>query len=293
MSYSVQARAVPFRQSMPSSRILWGAFLVAFVTVLLCAGSTRAAERDKVTAFLQVTGFDVAIDSIALSASTAPLMLGLEEDAFGLEWTLLSKKVFDRDLMQTRATDILEATLSDEVLAHGASFYASELGQRLVTVENESHLADDDEKTAEGDRLLKNWGEEGAQREALFNRMHVAIDPQDIGSQAVAEIQVRFILAASYAGVVELRADEDGLRSMLRESAEEFAQEREQSALRNAAFTYQTFSLEELTAYTEALEDPMMMQLYELMNAVHFEVMSNRFEALASAMGQIQPQQEL
>jgi hypothetical protein len=80
---------------------------------------------------------------------------------------------------------------------------------------------------------------------------------------------------------------------MLTENAEEFAQDREVAGLRNAAYTYRDFTLAELTEYTEALEDPTMMRLYELMNAVHFEVMSNRFEALAIAMGQVQPQQDL
>lgn len=289
----MRAQAAPIYTLNPLKHWLTGLWMAVLVLLLIGASIAKAADRDKVTAFLQVTGFDVAIDSIALSASSAPLMLGLEEEAFGLEWTLLANKVFDTDLMQERATDILEATLSDEVLAHGAAFYASDLGQRLVEVENASHLADDDEKVSEGERLLSEWGDEGTEREDLFTRMNHAIDPQDIGMQAVAEIQVRFILAATYAGVVELRTDEDGLRATLLENAEEFAEERERNSMRNAAYTYQSFSLEELTAYTEALEDPMMMQLYELMNAVHFEVMSNRFEALALAMGQIQPQQEL
>ncbi|TCL09463.1 uncharacterized protein DUF2059 [Shimia isoporae] len=293
MSSFTRADMAPFHRQSPIFQLLRGLSFAVIALVLLSAVQTRAADRDKVAAFLQVTGFDVAIDSIALSAGSAPLMLGLEEDAFGLEWKLLAEKVFDIELMQERATDILEATLSDEVLAHGAAFYASDLGQRLVEVENASHLADDEEKAAEGERLLEVGGEEAEERIALFKRMNHAIDPKDIGMQAVTEIQVRFILAATYAGVVELRTDEDGLRATLRENAEEFAEEREMNSLRNAAYTYQSFSLDELTAYTEALEDPMMMQLYELMNAVHFEVMSNRFEALAIAMGQIQPQQEL
>ncbi|MEP1933503.1 MAG: hypothetical protein ABJJ37_19695, partial [Roseibium sp.] len=115
----------------------------------------------------------------------------------------------------------------------------------------------------------------------------------DIGTQAMTEIQVRFILAASYAGVISLRVDEDGLRAALAESADEVAREVEISALQNSAYTYHDFTLEELTEYTEALENPDMMIVYELMNAVHFEVMSNRFEALAKRLGDLQPEQEL
>ncbi|MGR3711897.1 MAG: DUF2059 domain-containing protein [Shimia sp.] len=268
-------------------------FIATIAAIVLALGPARAADRDNVTAFLQVTGFDVAIDSISLSASSAPLMLGLEEDVFGLEWTLMSEQIFDRDLMHARAIDILEATLDDDVLAHAAAFYASELGQRLVEVENASHLADEDEKAAKGEMILEELQDDADARIALFERMDTAIDPQGFGMKAVTEIQVRFILSAAYAGVIELRVDEQGLRAMLTENAEEFAQDREVAGLRNAAYTYRDFTLAELTEYTEALEDPTMMRLYELMNAVHFEVMSNRFEALAIAMGQVQPQQDL
>ena len=267
------------------------ALLLGYAFVL--ATPARTADRDNVAAFLHVTGFDVALDSIALSATMAPQMLGLEENDFGTQWTTLAEDVFDPDVMRGRALDILEATLDDDLLAHAAEFYASDLGQRLVAVENESHMADDEEKDLIGNAMLADLEEADDPRIELFRRMGKAIDPNDIGPQAMTEIQVRFILAASYAGVISLRTDEDGLRAALKENAEEMADSLETSALANSAYTYRDFSLTELTEYTEALEHPDMMTVYELMNAVHFEVMSNRFEALALRMGDLQPAQEL
>ena len=52
-----------------------------------------------------------------------------------------------------------------------------------------------------------------------------------LGQQAITEIQVRFILAASYAGLIELRVDEDGLRAALNENAEEMEQEMKEISL--------------------------------------------------------------
>ncbi len=269
-------------------------FAVLLVPVLASLPQgAKAADREQVAAFLEVTGFDVALDSIALSATSAPLMLGLEADAFGARWTILAESVFDPEVMRERATDILEATLDDELLAHGAAFYASELGQRLVEAENESHFEDDDIKEEIGGDLFAMLQANDDRRIDMFKRMNVAIDPNDVGAQAFTEIQVRFIMAAAYAGVVQLRTDEEGLRAAMAEDAEEVAAEMEKSALRNAAYTYRNFSAEEVLEYTEALEDPDMMIIYELMNAVHFEIMSNRFEVLATKMGQIQPEQEL
>ncbi|SMP09859.1 DUF2059 domain-containing protein [Shimia sagamensis] len=284
------ARVAPFAHIKNQLLVLVLSVLTGLVAVVSWA---QAADRDNVAAFLSITGFDVAIDSIALSATSAPDLLGMNQGDFGAQWTAVAEDVFDTELMQNRALNILEATLDDELLAHAASFYASDLGQRLVQVENDSHMADDDEKNLVGNAMLSDMQESEDPRIDLFRRMSVAIDPNDIGPQAMTEIQVRFILAASYAGVIDLRTDEDGLRALLNENAEEMADAIETSSLANAAYTYRDFSLEELVAYTEALEHPDMMTVYELMNAVHFEVMSNRFEALALRMGDIQPVQDL
>ncbi len=253
----------------------------------------QAAERAQVEAFLEVTGFDVALDSIAMSATLAPQMLGLDEGDFGGQWTALAKTTFDTVVMRARAIDILEATLDAELLAHAAEFYASELGQKLVEAENFAHLQHDDVKYSTGAKLLAEMKVRNDPKISLFRRMSEAIDPEKIGIQAMIEIQVRFILAASYAGVISLRVDEKGLRAALAEDAEKVVREAEINALQNNAFTYQDFSLTDLMIYTKALEDPRMMTVYELMNAVHFEVMSNRFEALAVRLGKMQPAQEL
>lgn len=266
---------------------------MALSCVVFLAHGAFAADRDKVKAFLTVTGFDVALDSIALSASSAPQMLGLEENDFGAQWTFLAQEVFDTKVMRTQAVDMLEGALDDDSLAHAAAFYASDLGQRLVEVENASHLADDEAKDSAGAELLAELQASGDPRIDLFKRMSHAIDPENAGSRAMTEIQVRFILAAQHAGVIALRTDEDGLRAALRENAEEMEDMLELSALANNAYTYRDFSLSDLEAYTEALEEPAMMHVYELMNLVHFNVMSDRFEALALRMGDLQPVQEL
>nr|WP_319948177.1 DUF2059 domain-containing protein [uncultured Shimia sp.] len=268
-------------------------FAFAVLSFVMLGTSVMAADRASVAAFLKVTGFDVAIDSIALSASSAPDMLGMDASDFGLEWTRLANDVFKPELMQTRATDILEQTLSDDMLAHAATFYASDLGQRLVDAENASHFEEDAVKYAEGEKLVTELMAENRARIDMLKRMNQAIDPNDIGPQAIQEIQVRFILAAAYAGLIELRIDEDGLRAALAETEPELLKSMEESALANSAYTYQNFTDAEILAYTEALEDPEMQLVYELMNAVHFEVMLNRFEVLAVRMADMQPAQDL
>lgn len=268
--------------------------VLAFLPTGLWPNRAEAADRARIEAFLEVTGFDVALDSIALSAGAAPQMLGVDSSVFGSDWQRLSGEVFDTGVMHEIALNILESTLSDELLSHGAAFYASDLGQRLVVAENASHMMkNDDDKQSQGLEIVSGLVQEGSDRLELFKRMTRAIDASDTSLRAIQEIQVRFLLAASAAGVVELKVDADELRAMMKEQETELRLAIQQSALAGAAFTYRDFSDADLTAYVEALEDPKMQQVYELLNAVQYEIMANRFEVLASRMSELHPGQEL
>lgn len=270
------------------------------LTVLLClsltllSGPSRAADRDRLQAFLQVTGFDVALESISLSAQQAPEMLGLSASDFGESWTQLSRQVFARHVVQGMALDMLEQTLSDDLLTHAADFYASPLGQRLVEVENASHMVEDDEKKRkEGDALLGSYGSGEGSRAQLLTDLNDAVASGDAGVRAVQEIQVRFLMAASNAGVLENELDEGALRAALREGEDELRQSIAESSLASSAYTYRDMSDDDLIAYLDALNDPRMQQVYELMNAIQHEVTADRYEALATRMADLQQSQEL
>lgn len=267
--------------------------VITLAAMALTAVQAVAADRDKVEAFLTVTGFDVALESIKLSAEDAPRMLGLQAEDFGAAWTLMSSDVFDVEDMQEDATRILEQTLSDEALAHAADFYASDLGQRLVEAENESHLRDREEKREEGGRLLAQMTTEDDPRLDVLERMLDAIGSEEQSLRAANELEVRFLMAAQEAGVIRLRVDEEGLRAAQAEQAEETMQSMRLSGLASSAATYKSFTDEELVEYTEALEHPLMQEVYELMNAVQFEIMADRFELVAEKLAEINPGQEL
>ncbi|MGR3456011.1 DUF2059 domain-containing protein [Pseudooceanicola sp.] len=263
------------------------------VLTLTMTVAAQAADRERVRAFLTVTGFDVALESIKLSAADAPAMLGVNARDFGASWTQLANSVFDVGLMQEMGVDILEEALSAEALAHAAEFYASDLGQRLVEAENASHLADREDKRANGEALLERLKQEDPERVAIFDRMMRAIGSAESTWAASNEIQIRFLMAAAGAGIVTLKTDEEGMRALQAENKEEALESIRQGGLRGSAVTYRDFSNEELEAYAEALEHPLMQEVYELMNAVQFEIMANRFEVIASRMRGLDPGQEL
>ncbi|WP_246253333.1 DUF2059 domain-containing protein [Sulfitobacter maritimus] len=269
-------------------------FALALAIMLAVALPLRAADRGALEQFLKVTGFDVALESIRLSADSAPEILGLEADSFGSEWSRLVAEVFDTDLMHDMALDILSETLSDDLLTHAADFYASDLGQRLVVVENKSHMAEDDGlKTESGAEIIAGLQRIGSPRVDILQRLNVASDVEGISVRAIQEVQIRFLLAAAAAGVIELQMEEPDLRAAMAAQAEQMGEQIAASALASAAYTYQAFSDDELQAYAEALEHPKMQKVYTLMNAVQYEIMANRFETIAMRLSAMQPSQDL
>ncbi|MFV0514284.1 MAG: DUF2059 domain-containing protein [Jhaorihella sp.] len=282
------------RRSRPVRTRLVSVIAVLLLGVVLAAGSARAADRDRIQAFLDVTGFDVALDSIALSAADAPVILGLDAGEFGAEWTRLTDEVFDTGAMRELALSILEQTLGEDILNHAVEFYASDLGQRLVRAENAAHMMEDDEaKQREGMGIVAGLVEEGSPRLEMLKRMNRAIDTAGTSVRALQEIQFRFLMAASAAGVIELRADPEELRAMMQRSEGQLRRAMQQSALAGSAYTYRGFSDADLRTYTEALEQPEMRKVYELLNAVQYEIMANRFEALAARMPGLRPGRDI
>ena len=260
---------------------------------LLWAAALHAAEEERVEAFLNVTGFDVALDSISLTAEDAATMLGLEPGSFDDEWDRIAKDVFDTALMRDTAVTIMQETLSDEDLAHAAAFYASPLGQRLVEVENAAHTAPDTQKQEQGESLVAAMVERGDERLGVLRDLSAAVDESGVAVRAVQEIQVRFLMAASNAGLLERELDEGALRAMMRETENELRLSMKQSALANAAYTYRDISDEDLRAYLDALRQPRMQRVYELMNAVQWEIMGDRYAAMARRVGAVAGGQEL
>lgn len=268
------------------------------VTVVLSMGvfapQARAQEVDRLQAFLTVTGFDAALDSIALSAGDAPLMLGRTPTDFGADWTRTVAEVFDPQVMRNMALDILGQALTDDLLSHAVEFYASDLGQRLVAVENAAHLSDDgDTPRLEGEKIIADLLRAGSPRLAILQRMGPAIDPKDNAVRAVEEIQIRFLLSASAAGVVGMELDEATLRTLMEDQRAGLQQVMREAGLAQAAYVYRDFNDAELEEYVRALENPNMQSVYELMNAIQFEIMANRFEVLAGRMADLHPGEEL
>lgn len=251
-------------------------------------------DTDRLEAFLQATGFDVALESMKLSASNAPAMIGLEAADFGMQWTTLVDQVFDTDLTRDMAIDILAQTLDDDLLAHAVEFYTSDLGSRLVVVENASHMKEDEDlKQESGQAIIAGLVQIGSPRVEELKRLNNAVGSEDASIHAIQEVQVRFLMAAAAAGVIDLPMDEEDLRQSLKQQEGEMRRSMQITGLAGSAYTYQSFSDDEISAYADALEDPKMQKVYALMNAVQFEILADRYEAMALGMSALQPSQEL
>lgn len=276
---------------MKTSRL---APIFAFVLMTLAAlTGAQAAEEQDIRDFLKVTGFDVAIASIQQGAMAGPALTGEDPDVFGRQWVRLAEEVFDPEEMIAEAVAMIAAVMPDDLLDHGVDFYGSPLGQRLVEVENESHMADDAEKYAEGERLTGELLDQNSIRVDLFREMGRAIGSTETAIKSIVEIQVRYLMAAMAAGVSDFEISEEDLRLMLMEQAGEMRKNIEVNSLVANAYAYRDLSDEDLIDYLAALQEPKMMQVYEILNAVQYQIMAERYETLASRLVDLRPEQEL
>ena len=253
----------------------------------------RAAEREVYRAFLETTGFDVAITSLQQDAMSGPGMSGQEADDFGSQYVALAEQVFDPELMLNRAIDMMAAVMPDELVVHGAAFYASELGQRLVEVENASHMTDLEDRRAEGEAIVAELARANPERLEDFQAMMDAIGGVDASVRAILEVQIRYLLAAMAAGTVDFEFSEAELRAIMAEQAPMMKTEIARNSIIGAAYTYRDVSDEDIRAYRAALEAPLMQQVYEALNAIQYQVMAERYEVLAGKLAGLAPQTEL
>lgn len=268
-------------------------FVLTTLMVLSMAISAWADEDTEIRAFLEVTGFDVAIASIQQGAINGPALTGEDPGQFGRQWQTLAQEVFNPDEMVDEAVAMIAAIMPSDLLAHGADFYGSSLGQRLVAVENESHVADDDARYGEGEELVRVLLEDQSIRVSLFREMSKAIGSTETAIRSIVEIQVRYLMAANAAGANDFDISEEDLRLMLMEQAGQMRQSIEVNSLISNAYTYQSLSDEDLIDYLSALQDPRMGQVYEILNAIQYEIMASRYETLASRLDELTPEQEL
>ena len=276
---------------MTRLRSLAGAF--ALLIAALWAFAAPAAERDTLRAFLETTGFDVAITALQQEAMSGPGMSGVEADDFGSQYVKLAEKVFDPDLMLNRAVDMMQAVMPDDLVGHGAAFYASDLGQELVEMENASHMADAEARQAEGEAVAAELAKSNPGRLEDYQAMMDAIGGVDAGVRAILEVQIRYLMSAMAAGSIELDFSEAELRGILNEQAPAIREDIARSSIIGAAYTYQSLTDDQVKAYRAALEDPQMQQVYEILNAVQYEVMAERYEALAARLDELSPQQDI
>lgn len=266
--------------------------LVALLGWASLAGPAHAGEmsRDELRGFLEVTGFDIAITSMQQGAMAGPGVAGEAPESFGAQYRALAEAVFAPEAMLTRAVDMMEAVMPDALVAHGVAFYGTELGQRLVAAENASHMAPDDVKAAEGAAELARLAEENPERLADYDAMTVAIGGVDASLKAVIEIQVRYIMAEAAATGEALEFSEAELRQLIASQAPAIRADMQEGARSGAAYAYMSFSDADVRAYREALEADEMRQVYEVLNAIQFEIMAERYEVLAGRLAELEPQ---
>ncbi|PID36999.1 MAG: hypothetical protein CR993_02175 [Rhodobacterales bacterium] len=256
------------------------------------AGGALAADRAEMRRFLEVTGFDVAITSMRESAKAGPALTGDAANTFAHSYEELVDQIFVPEEMLGRALDMMEAVMPAALVEYGIGFYGSDLGQRLVAVENASHMTPDAERMALGEEIVAQLMEANPARIKDYRAMQEAIGGTDTSLAALIEIQLRYIMAAD-AARGEQTYSEDELRTLLMQSEPQMRAHLDSYALVASAYAYRDIPDADIKAYREVLESDEMRQVYEILNAVQNEIMAERYETLAAELAKLPPVQSL
>ena len=126
----------------------------------------------------------------------------------------------------------------------------------------------------------------------LFAMME-AIGGVESSVRSAIELQVRYFLAAMAAGAIDDEISEEDLRGMFASQAGEMRENVRLYSVLNSAYAYRDVTDQDMTDYVAALEHPKMRQVYEILNAIQFEIMAERYERLAAALADLHPQQDI
>ncbi len=280
---------------MKRIRSTWvvASLVTAVLTFFGSISFAQMSDENEIRDFLKVTGFDVSITSMQQSAMAGPALTGQDPDTFGRQWIALAQEVFNPDEMIADAVKMMSAVMPQDLLDHGVEFYESPLGQKLVAMENESHMADDEVLYGEGENIVTELAKERSILLQLYKEMNQAIGSTDTTIKSIVEIQVRYLMAAVANGASDFDIGEDDLRLMLMEQADQMRASIESNSLIANAYTYQGLTQGEVIDYLSALQEPNMGQIYEILNAIQYEIMAERYELLASRLAELEPEHAL
>jgi len=286
-------RALAGHLGRATSWMLVAAILLTQTAQGQTLSAQEAARLDRIDAFIEVMGFDVMLESMVISARRAPSMLGIDEKDFGLAWVAQVDQIFAPKKLNSQARTILAETLSDDALDHAASFYASSFGQKLVQAENAAHMESGPKSIDAGQRIVAALVESNSPRLAYFSRLMLATGLEETAVRSVIELRVRFLTAAADAGVIDLKIRPDQLRARLMQQQTRLRTAIKLQTLASSAYAYRDFTDDEILAYAKELETPQMRGVYELLNAIQYELAAERYEEIARRLADLQPAQEL
>jgi hypothetical protein len=146
---------------------------------------------------------------------------------------------------------------------------------------------------AEGGRLVEEMTANDPERLKLMSELATAVGATDVSIRALVEMQVRFTMAAAAAGSLDLGMGEDELRARSTEAMDGLRGQLQEMGVVGNAYTYRALSNEDIAEYVATLKTPEMQQIYEVLNAVQYEIMIEKYEELGSRMGELKPETDL
>jgi len=267
--------------------------LVNLATIVMVLFSIVAASAQTPTLreINSINGFDEAMQGIASSlAKIPPEAEAISPPNFGEAWALATDGILDTKVLLASIEEKMAGKLSPSQLQELLVFYDSPFGRRITRLEIEAGREEDEEKKAEGTRILAEVRENDPERYRLYMQM--------IDDLAIMETSEAIAMNAGYAMLVGMFAaaqspvapSEQLIMQLLQGQRPKIREAIAEAVLSSTAYGYRELTLEDLKRYTEFLASGTANRYYRemlsAMDATLSQTARTLGHRLAEALGQ-------
>ena len=252
---------------------------ILLAAALLLPFGAQAEPARNFAELFHASGIDVAYGTIgdAMASGAGDLDLSIDQaDA----WRKAAMEAFDGGTVINQLITYFQAEHSIEDFSEAAIFFDSPLGRTMTAVENAAIHADNlQDVDAESTAILNRLMLDNTTRLKLYQRMIDESGYLDAALASTLSINLAALNGMQASGLLPYEMSEGDMLALLDQQQDSIAANLEQAMYLQVAYTYDSISDSDMTAYVEFLTSPPGIAFYQSMDVAAREVLITRARA--------------
>lgn len=241
--------------------------LVAAWTIVLLSVCSSFADTPTLRDINAINGFDHAIEQLTSALRRVPPEVKNTASIPDIEetWSIAADSTFNASALASAIESGFEGKLTPAQFEDLYVFFNSPLGRHITELEMKSQSADDEEKRAEGERILLELKEGEPERYRLNEKIIVNLAMLETGEAMFMNINRAVIEGGFAVANPSMTPPEEMISKLLQAERPKMRERLKQSVYTGVAYTYRQLTLGELERYCEFLETEASRRYYDEM----------------------------